>query len=220
MEITLRDYRKLTAWPLLLLVSFLCAPRLRAAETADDYFHTGAQDYIFGEKKKALTDIVTGLQLYPTDPKLNGVIQLLKKKQQEQQKQQNQKKKNGEKSDDDQKQQDQQSSQQDKDKEKDKDQDKNQQQQSQQQKKDEEKARQDQAKKDEEQKKQQEQQQQASQSETNNGETNAEQAMAEAQMTPDEARQLLDQQKDDEKVLIFGAENKQNRTQSGPLKDW
>ena len=77
-------------WPLalLLLVNFAFLPACMAADatnvadTADDYFHHGAQDYIFGDKKAAMTQIVTGLQQYPTDPKLNGVIKLLRRPEQ------------------------------------------------------------------------------------------------------------------------------------------
>ena len=55
MEITSKDFRRLTAWPLLLAVSILAAPISGFAQLmqADDYFHQGAQDYIFGEKEKA-----------------------------------------------------------------------------------------------------------------------------------------------------------------------
>ena len=44
--------------------------------------------------------------------------------------------------------------------------------------------------------------------------------MAAARMTPQEARQLLEAQKDDEKVLIFAPENQPVKTQAGKIKDW
>ena len=44
--------------------------------------------------------------------------------------------------------------------------------------------------------------------------------MAQAQMTPQEARQLLEAQKEDEKVLIFAPENQPLKSQPGKVKDW
>ncbi|MGA2175065.1 MAG: VWA domain-containing protein [Verrucomicrobiota bacterium] len=86
-----------------------------------------------------------------------------------------------------------------------------------QQKKDEEKARQEQAGKDQE-----KPQQQARQGDQNDkGQENGEPAaVAEARMTPQEARQLLEAQKDDEKVLIFAPENQPVKNRTGRIKDW
>jgi len=40
-------------------------------------------------------------------------------------------------------------------------------------------------------------------------------------MTPAEAKKILDQQKDDEKALIFAPDkNQQAKTQPGKFKDW
>src|SRR5437773_9981751 len=41
---------------MLLLPFFLCA------QTADDYFHGGATNYVFGQKEKAKEEVTTGLQ--------------------------------------------------------------------------------------------------------------------------------------------------------------
>jgi hypothetical protein len=197
-------------WRLLLLVNLVLLPILAVAQSADDYFHNGAQYYIFGEKEKAQKQIVTGLQLYPADPKLSAVAQLLKKK--DEQKQQNKQGKNEQQKKDQQSQQQesqqQQSAQQDKDKEGQK---------SEQQKKDEEKARQEQAKKDEEKREQQAKENAGDQDKTNGEQS----AVAQAQMmTAQEARQLLDDQKDDEKVLIFAPSNQPISTLAGKIKDW
>ncbi len=127
--------------------------------------------------------------------------------QKDQQQQQNQDKNK------DQNQQQQQSSKQDEKK----DQKQDQQGKSDQQKKDEEKARQEQAKKDQEKKQQQAQQGEQNDKGQENGEPTA---MAAARMTPQEARQLLEAQKDDEKVLIFAPENQPVKTQAGKIKDW
>jgi Ca-activated chloride channel homolog len=91
-------------------------------------------------------------------------------------------------------------------------QDQQQQKKSDEQKKDEEKARQEQAQKDQEEK------QQEAQQGDNSKEQGEQTAMAQSRMTPEEARQLLEQQKDDEKVLIFAPENKQMKRQDG--KNW
>jgi len=178
-------------WSFLLILSLFAAPLWAIGQTADDYFHKGAQYYIFNEKEKATKEIYTGLQTYPTDPKLNAVAKLLQKKDQKDQKNQNQ-------------QQQQQQQQQD--------------QKSAQQKKDEEKARQEQAKKDQEKK---EQQAQANPNEEKDKQDEtAGQAAAELRMSPQEARQLLDSMKDDSKVLLFAPTNQPTHPQRGKFKDW
>src|SRR5262245_37737900 len=69
---------------------FLHAPLLLRAQTAEDYFHGGATNYVFGAKEKAKEQIVTGLQIFPSDPKLNQMLALLKKEEQQKQQQQQQ----------------------------------------------------------------------------------------------------------------------------------
>jgi Ca-activated chloride channel family protein len=147
-------------------------------------------------------------------------IEQLKQQQQQQQQKQNQDKKDQKNQDQkdqqqqqgqdkkDEKSQQQQSAQQDQQKDQNK--------KSEQQKKDEEKARQEQAKKDQEKKAQQ-----AQKGDDKKDQDKAEAAaMAQAQMTPEEARQLLEAQKDDEKVLIFAPENRPLKSQPGKVKDW
>jgi outer membrane biosynthesis protein TonB len=192
-------------WRILLLVNLLVAPIRAIAQSADEYFHHGAQYYIFGEKDKAKTEILTGLQMYPTDPKLNAVAQLLKKKE-SQEDQKNSKK--------DQKQQNQKDQQQQSGK-----QDQKQDQKSEQQKKDQEKAQQEQAKKDQEKKDQQAQANPSDQRDKGE-QKNDNTAMAQVQMSPQEARQLLDAQQNDEKVLIFTPDNQPIKPQPGKFKDW
>jgi Ca-activated chloride channel family protein len=149
-------------------------------------------------------------------------IEELKQQQQQQKKDQKQDKKDeknqdqknqqqqGQDKKDDKNQQQQQSAKQDQKK------DQGQENKSEQQKKDEEKARQEQAKKDQE-KKAQQAQQNDEKKDQDKGEATA---MAQAQMSPQEARQLLEAQKDDEKVLIFTPENQPLKPQSGAVKDW
>ena len=66
-------------------ISLIIAPLSLMAQTAEDYFHRGAQFYVFGEKEKSKAEIVTGLGKYPTDPQLNQMASLLKKEEQEKQ---------------------------------------------------------------------------------------------------------------------------------------
>src|SRR5258705_13926207 len=73
-----------------LSLSLLAAPLCLKAQTADDYFHGGAQSYIHARKEKAQQEILTGLQKFPQDPKLNGLAALLKKQEEEQKQQQQQ----------------------------------------------------------------------------------------------------------------------------------
>lgn len=197
-------------WPLalLLLVNFAVLSACLAAETtntADDYFHHGAQDYIFGDKKAAMTQIVTGLQQYPTDPKLNGVIKLLrrleqksapskkpsdnseKRKDDKQNVQQGQKGKQGQQDKDD---KESKNNKGDKDKDKDKD------------------------------KQQQQQEAKANPSDKRDQNPENQEGMSQGTMSPEEARQLLDAQQENEKVLIFAPSNQPVSTLSAKVKDW
>ena len=63
----------------LIILSLLIAPPLWA-ETASDYVHRGAQEYIFGHDDKAEAAVVTGLQKFPNDPELNNMTTLFRKK--------------------------------------------------------------------------------------------------------------------------------------------
>jgi Ca-activated chloride channel family protein len=144
-------------------------------------------------------------------------LEELKQQQQQQQKQQNKNQKDQKNNKDQQNRQNQQNQQ-----NQDQKNQQNQQQQdkkSDQQKKDEEKARQEQAKKDQE-KKEQEAQAQEGEKKDKSQQEAQQAAAAPGQMTPQEARQLLDEQKDEEKVLIFAPENQPVTTQSGKIKDW
>src|SRR5438874_11449815 len=98
---TARFYFRLSLAAILAGISVQLPLSLRA-QTADDYFHGGATNYVFGEKEKAKEQIVTGLQAFPSDPKLNQLLALLKKEEeqkQQQQQQQQQQNKNDQKKD-------------------------------------------------------------------------------------------------------------------------
>lgn len=193
--------------PLSLSLLFLTLSGARA-QTADDFFHGGAQYYLSNNIPGALQTVTHGLQRFPDDAKLKKLDELLN--QQQQQNQQNQK---------DQK-QDQQNDQK-----------------PDQQKKDEQKeqqAKDDQQKKDKEQKQKEAQdkktpdkkdQQQAKSGDKSKGkpdekkETGEPQQVAAHAMTPQEAQQLLDAQKGDEQVLQFVPQGGP-KNQSKQLKDW
>lgn len=58
------------------------------AQTAEDYFHGGAQDFIHADLQQAMSEVQAGLNQYPDDPKLNALMQMLKEEQEKQQQQQ------------------------------------------------------------------------------------------------------------------------------------
>jgi len=196
---------------ILISISLVLGALSVAADTAQDYFHRGAQYYIWSQKQKATNEIFTGLSLFPTDPQLNALAALIKKEEEQRQKQ-NQENQQKDPSNQDQKQQNQQQQGQ-----------QNQDQQKQDSSKQNQQAKQDQQQQaaqqaEDQEKKQQPAEQPASQQKEQSGETN-EQAYAAGQMTPEQARQLLDAQKGDEKMLSFKPEGKP-QDRSKPIRDW
>jgi Ca-activated chloride channel family protein len=192
-------------------VSLLLALQAACAQTADDFFNGGAQFYISNNIPSALEKVEGGLKIYPADVKLKKLYELLKQQQQSQssQSQQNQQSQNNQQSQQqksngqqNQQQQNQQSSQ------------KN----SQEQQKPENKNQAGQKK--DKQEKQQEQQK-ASAEKTDGQEKQNEQGqpVAAGQMTPEEAKRLLDAQKGNEQVLQLKPQGK-SENQNRPVKDW
>jgi Ca-activated chloride channel family protein len=176
---------------------------------ADDFFNGGAQFYISNNVPAALERVETGLKIYPDDEKLKKLEQLLKQQQQQQnQQQQNQQNQS----------QQQKQDQQNKSAEQ-KNQQQNQQQDSQQQKADEQKQNQADQKKDEEQ--QQAEQKKASDDKAKDGaqEKQPGEPVKPGEMTPEEAKHLLDAQKGDEQLLQMKPQDKP-RDPSRPVKDW
>ena len=179
---------------LLLAWQKVCAQILAPA---DDFFNGGAQFYISNNIPSALEKVEGGLKIYPNDEKLKKLEALLKQQQQQQQQQSQQ-----------QQQQQNQSQQQ---------QQKNQQNQQQQKQNSQDQQKQDQQKNDEQQK---QQEQQKSSAEKKDGQQNAQnQQVAAGQMTPEEAKRLLDAQKGDEQVLQWKPQGKPEN-QNKPVKDW
>lgn len=220
-------------WVLSVLIACLLAPGVLRAQTADDYFHGGVTNYIFGQKEKAMEQVVTGLKAYPTDQKLNEVLALLKKEEEQKQQQQQQRQKNDQNKDQKDQNKDQ-SKDQKNDQKKDSDQKQDQNQSKDQQQKDQQqKQKQDQAKKDADQKKgedgkkdqdkkEQEQQntdKQKPEKSDQKDQQEPQQVYAPGQMTPDQAKQLLDAQKSDEMIIPARPEVKP-RDPRKPLKDW
>ena len=192
--------------------------RAAATPTADDYFHGGATNYVFGEKQKAKEEIVTGLQQFPTDPKLNQLMTLLKKEEEQKQQQQQQQQQQNQQKNDQKKDQ-----KQNQDSQKNNSDQKKDQQQSNDQKKNDEQKKQDQAKKNADQKKDQEPQQKADKKKQDKSDQQQQeepqQTYAAGQMTPQQAKQLLDAQKGDEAIIPVRPQEKP-RDNSKPFKDW
>ncbi len=183
----------------LLLLTLVSA----GAQTADDFFHGGAQRFLTNNIPGALEVVTNGLQRFPEDEKLRKLYELLN--QQQQQQQQNQEQKEQQEQKDDQKQ----------------DQQKQDDKQDQQAKNDEQKQKESPDKKDQQKK----DEQQAKSDDTSKGkpdekkQTGEPQQVAAHQMTPQEAKQLLDAQKDDEQVLIFQPQGEPKK-RTKPIKDW
>jgi len=187
--------------PLPISVSLLLAWQAARAQLApaDDFFNSGAQFYISNNIPSALEKVESGLKIYPDDEKLKKLEALLKQQQSQQnQQQQNQSQQNL-------------SSQ------------KNQQQQNSQTQQKPEEQKQDQSgQKNSEQQKQSEQQKSAAEKKNGGKPENQNddgQPVASGQMTPEEAKRLLDAQKGNEQVLQLkpkGSPHNSNR----PFKDW
>ena len=70
---------------LLSLISLSLVSTAAFGQSAEDYFHRGAQFYIANKKNDSKQAIEAGLQVYPQDPLLNGMAGLLNKEEQDQQ---------------------------------------------------------------------------------------------------------------------------------------
>ena len=159
---------------------------------ADDFFNSGAQLYISNNIPSALEQVKNGLKTYPNDVKLKKLEELLKQQQQSQSQQNQQQQKNQ------QPQQQQQSQSQ-----------QNQQQQNQQQS---------QQNKEQQNQSAQQKQQQSQSGQKGNEEQQAS-AMQGKEMSPEEAKRLLDAQKGDEQVLQWKPQGKPEDP-NHLVKDW
>jgi outer membrane biosynthesis protein TonB len=188
-----------------ILASLLFVPVAVFAQTAEDYFHGGAQHYVHGRKEQAKVEITSGLSQYPEDPKLKAMVVLLQKEEEKKQPDRKDQK------------QDQQNQQQ-----KDSQQDKQQQAQKNQPQKKEENQ-QSQAKNQKDQQKKEPAQ--AAQSQPSKDQQSKEGAEKDAtpayagQMTPQQARQLLDAAKAQEAMLPLDVQKKP-LDNTRRFKDW
>ena len=207
--------------PLLISLSLLLLPlpSIRAQLLpADDFFNSGAQLYISNNIPSALEQVESGLKIYPDDEKLKKLEQLLKQKQQQQgQKQQQDQKDQQDQKNQSQQQKDQKSQQQKTDEQK--NQQPDQKKSPDQQKQDDQKK--SEAEKSDEEKKREEQKSAAEKKagekpEDQKGEG---QPVAPGQMTPEEAKKLLDAQKGNEQVLKWQPKGKPENP-NVPVKDW
>ena len=178
----------------LLLLAALAA----RAQTAEEFFNSGAQYYVSNNIPSALEKVEGGRKLYPEDVKLKKLEELLKQQQQQQQQQQQ--------SQNQQKQQDQQNKQQSQPDKKQQDQ----------------QAQNQSGQQDDKQK--QEQQRQAKSAgkqsdEKPDGQTGQAQAAAAQEMSPEQAQRLLDAQKGDEQFLQLKPKNPPE-SPNRPIKDW
>src|SRR5690348_11487969 len=72
---------------------FALALQKVCAQSADDFFHTGAQAYLTNNTTTAKEQVDKGLKLFPNDIKLKKLDELLKQQQQQNQQQQQQQQK-------------------------------------------------------------------------------------------------------------------------------
>lgn len=197
----------------LLSLSLLLAAGQRAsAQTASDFFNSGAQSYISNNIAGAKEKVEGGLKLYPDDMKLKKLEELLKQQSQSQSqdKQQSQ-------SQDSQSQQNQNSQSQNQDQQK-----SDQQKQQDQQQQDQSQARKEVEKQKQSEKQDQSQEEQSASESKDKADEDARREaamMAAGQMTPQQAAQLLDAQKEDEQVLRIAPTNN-NTARSGSFKNW
>jgi Ca-activated chloride channel family protein len=171
---------------------------------ADDYFNSGAQSYISNNIAQAKEAVATGLKFYPDDIKLKKLEELLKQQSQQQQQQNQQSQQNQKQQQQSKQNQSQQQSQ------------KNQQQQQDQQAQNQSGQEKD--------KQQQEQQQQAKSAgkqsdEKQDEQTGQAQAAKAQEMSPEQAKRLLDAQKGDEQFLQLKPKNPPESS-NRPIKDW
>jgi Ca-activated chloride channel homolog len=210
--------------PLLISLSLLlfATQAIRAQfAAADDFFNSGAQFYISNNIPSALEQVEAGLKMYPDDGKLKKLEELLKQKQQQQQQQNQQQQQDQQQKQQDQKNQDQSQQQKDQQSQQQKSGDQKNQQQQNQPKPDEQNKDQSGEKKDQQQKQQEQQKSSTDKKDDEKPDKQdaAGQPLARGQMTPEEAKRLLDAQKGDEKVLQLQPQGKPE-TPNRPVKDW
>lgn len=189
-----------------------------AVNTAEDFFHVGASNFLASKTEPALMAVTNGLRLDPQNAKLKKLEELLRQQQQQdknqdQQDKQDQEKKDQEKKDEQQKKDQEKKDQQNKQDEQNKD--------SQQSKDEDKKKQEEQAKKDQEKKDEQDKQGSSPKDKKEEGkqEEAQPQGMAAMKMTPQEAVRFLEVLKASEQAMPFKPPARTNR-QDRVFKDW
>jgi len=183
---------------------------------ADDFFHSGAQAYITNNVAHAKEIVTMGRKLYPEDEKLKKLEELLNQKQQQQQQNQDQQQQNQQdkseqqKSDDKKNQQQQQPDQKDQKPEEKKPDE---------QKPEDKKDQQTDQTKDEQQPKPEEKKDSPDKPKDEEAKLGEAQPVKAREMTPEEAKRLLDAQKGNEQLLQLKPQEKPKNS-SRPIKDW
>lgn len=170
------------------------------AQPADEFFHGGAQRYLTNDVPGALEVVTNGLQRFPDDAKLKKLYELLNQQQQQQNQKEQKEQKQDQPTKDEQKQE---SSKKDEQKRPDE------------QKKQSAQDKKDQSKTDQQPKSGDKSKDQPDEKK----EPGEPQQVAAHAMTPQEAKQLLDAQKDDEQVLQFQPQGEPKKRER-QLKDW
>ncbi len=75
---------------LIVVFAILSAVPLLRAQSADDYFHTAANEFINARIAPALQAVDDGLRIDPDNPRLNALKEKLEEEKQKQQQQQQQ----------------------------------------------------------------------------------------------------------------------------------
>ena len=190
-----------------------------AVNTAEDFFHVGASNFLASRTEPALMAVTNGLRLDPQNAKLKKLEELLRQQQEQEKNQDQQKQDQQDKQDQEKKDEQQKQDQQKKDQEKKQDE---QQKKDPQQSKDEEKKKQEeQAKKDQEKRDEQEKQGSSAKDKKDEGEKQEAQpeGMAAMKMTPQDAIRFLEIQKASEQAMPFKPPARTNR-QDRVFKDW
>ena len=194
-----------------------------AVNTAEDFFHVGASNFLASKTGPALMAVTNGLRLDPQNAKLKKLEELLRQQQQQEKNQDQQDKQNQEKKDQEKKDEQQKQDQEKKDQQKKQDEQKKDSQQSKEEekKKQEEQAKKDQEKKDQEKRDEQEKQGSSPKDKKEDGkEEEAPPAgMAAMKMTPQEAVRFLEVLKASEQAMPFKPPARTNR-QDRVFKDW
>jgi Ca-activated chloride channel family protein len=178
---------------------------------ADDFFHSGAQAYITNNVAQAKEVVAMGRKLYPEDEKLKKLEELLNQKQQQQQQNQDQQQQNQQDKSEQQKSEDKKNQQQKPQDQKDQKPDE--------QKPEDKKDQSPDQKKDDLQPKPDPQKDSPDKPKDEEPKPGEGQPVKAGQMTPDEAKRLLDAQKGNEQLLQLKPQEKPKHP-SRTIKDW